>query len=149
MGRGPWKSYCILLTGATGGIGGVHREARESWDVSADLAAIARTPVAVVCSGVKSILDVPATLEYLETSGVPVVGFRTLRFPGFYLTDSGQPVDWSVGDEKEAARLVPREQLALSTQCGFASVADGNPISEEIEEDKLRLVANVARAAWG
>jgi pseudouridine-5'-phosphate glycosidase len=91
---------------ATGGLGGVHRGARESWDVSADLAALARTPVAVVCSGVKSILDVPATLEYLETAGVPVVGYRTGRFPGFYLTDSGRPVDWSLGDEAEAARVV-------------------------------------------
>ncbi len=91
---------------ATGGLGGVHREARESWDVSADLAALARTPVAVVCSGVKSILDVPATLEYLETLGVPVVGFRTLRFPGFYLTDSGSPLDWAVESEEEAARVI-------------------------------------------
>ena len=91
---------------ATGGLGGVHREARESWDVSADLATLARTPVAVVCSGVKSILDVPATLEYLETLGVPVVGFRTTRFPGFYLTDSGSPLDWAVEDEEEVARLI-------------------------------------------
>jgi pseudouridylate synthase len=91
---------------ATGGLGGVHREARESWDVSADLATLTRLPVAVVCSGVKSILDVPATLEYLETLSVPVVGFRTDRFPGFYLTDSGSPLDWSVGDEEEAARLI-------------------------------------------
>ena len=91
---------------ATGGLGGVHREARESWDVSADLAALARTPVAVVCSGVKSILDVPATLEYLETLGVPVVGFRTLRFPGFYLSDSGSPLDWSVESAEEAARVI-------------------------------------------
>ncbi len=91
---------------ATGGLGGVHREARESWDVSADLATLTRPPVAVVCSGVKSILDVPATLEYLETLSVPVVGFRTDRFPGFYLTDSGSPLDWSVGDEEEAARLI-------------------------------------------
>src|SRR5918911_1355519 len=91
---------------ATGGLGGVHREARESWDVSADLAALATTPVAVVCSGVKSILDVPATLEYLETLGVPVVGFRTLRFPGFYLADSGSPLDWAVEGEEEAARVI-------------------------------------------
>ncbi len=91
---------------ATGGLGGVHREARESWDVSADLVTLARTPVAVVCSGVKSILDVPATLEYLETLGVPVVGFRTERFPGFYLTDSGNPLDWAVEDEAEVARLI-------------------------------------------
>jgi pseudouridylate synthase len=90
---------------ATGGLGGVHRDARESWDVSADLATLARTPVAVVCSGVKSILDVPATLEHLETLGVPVVGFRSRRFPGFYLTDSGCPLEWAVDDEEEAARL--------------------------------------------
>jgi pseudouridylate synthase len=112
---------------ATGGLGGVHRGARESWDISADLAALARTPVAVVCSGVKSILDVPATLEYLETSGVPVVGFRTLRFPGFYLADSGQPVDWSVGDEKEAARLV----LALAELgLGRSGLVIANPLAE-------------------
>ncbi len=91
---------------ATGGLGGVHRGARESWDVSADLAALARLPVAVVCSGVKSILDVSATLEYLETLNVPVVGYRTLRFPGFYLADSGFPLDWSVESEAEAARVV-------------------------------------------
>ena len=115
---------------ATGGLGGVHRGARESWDVSADLAALARTPVAVVCSGVKSILDVPATLEYLETAGVPVVGFRTLRFPGFYLTDSGRPVDWSVEDEKEAARLV----LALA-ELGHSGLVIANPLAEEDQLD--------------
>ena len=117
---------------ATGGLGGVHRGARENWDVSADLAALARTPVAVVCSGVKSVLDVPATLEYLETSGVPVVGFRTLRFPGFYLADSGQPVDWSVGDEKEAARLV----LALAELgLGRSGLVIANPLAEENQLD--------------
>ena len=110
---------------ATGGLGGVHRGARESWDVSADLAALARTPVAVVCSGVKSILDVPATLEYLETAGVPVVGFRTRRFPGFYLTDSGRPVDWSVEDEEEAARVV----LALA-ELGSSGLVIANPLAE-------------------
>lgn len=91
---------------ATGGLGGVHREARESWDISADLSTLSRVPVTVVCSGVKSILDVPATLEYLESLGVPVVGFRTRRFPGFYLTDSGSTLDWNVKDEEEAARLI-------------------------------------------
>jgi len=110
---------------ATGGLGGVHRGARESWDVSADLAALARTPVSVICSGVKSILDVPATLEYLETAGVPVVGFRTGRFPGFYLTDSGQTVDWSVEDEEEAARLV----LALAV-LGRSGLVIANPLAE-------------------
>jgi pseudouridylate synthase len=117
---------------ATGGLGGVHREARESWDVSADLAALATTPVAVVCSGVKSILDVPATLEYLETLGVPVVGFRTLAFPGFYLSDSGSPLDWSVESAEEAA-LVIQNLPALGLQDSGLVVA--NPLAEEEQLD--------------
>jgi pseudouridine-5'-phosphate glycosidase len=117
---------------ATGGLGGVHREARESWDVSADLAALARTPVAVVCSGVKSILDVPATLEYLETLGVPVVGFRTRRFPGFYLTDSGCPLDWAVEDEEETARVL-RALPGLGFERSGLVVA--NPLPEEEQLD--------------
>jgi pseudouridine-5'-phosphate glycosidase len=117
---------------ATGGIGGVHRGARESWDVSADLATLGRTPVAVVCSGVKSILDVPATLEYLETLGVPVVGFRTRRFPGFYLTDSGSALDWAVESEEEAARVI----RALP-ELGFerSGLVVANPIPEEEQLD--------------
>ena len=81
---------------ATGGLGGVHRDARESWDESADLLALARTPITVVAAGVKSILDVGATLERLETLGVGVAGWRTGRFPGFYLTDGGFDLDWRV-----------------------------------------------------
>jgi pseudouridine-5'-phosphate glycosidase len=117
---------------ATGGLGGVHREARESWDVSADLATLGRTPVAVVCSGVKSILDVPATLEHLETLGVPVVGFRTGRFPGFYLTDSGSALDWAVESEEEAARVI----RALP-ELGFewSGLVIANPIPEEEQLD--------------
>ncbi len=117
---------------ATGGLGGVHREARESWDVSADLATLGRTPVAVVCSGVKSILDVPATLEYLETLGVPVVGFRTERFPGFYLTDSGSPLDWSVESEEEAARVI-RALPGLGFERKGLVVA--NPLPQEQQLD--------------
>ncbi len=117
---------------ATGGLGGVHREARESWDVSADLAALARTPVAVVCSGVKSILDVPATLEQLETLGVPVAGFRTTRFPGFYLTDSGSPVDWSVRSEEEAARAILALEELGPDGCGFVI---SNPLPEAEQLD--------------
>ncbi|MGF1473398.1 MAG: pseudouridine-5'-phosphate glycosidase [Rubrobacteraceae bacterium] len=115
---------------ATGGLGGVHREARESWDVSADLTTLARTPVAVVCSGVKSILDVPATLEQLETLGVPVVGYRTRWFPGFYRTDSGNPLDWSIEDEDEAARLVGHIELS-----GSSGVVISNPVPEEEQLD--------------
>ena len=114
---------------ATGGIGGVHREAQESWDVSADLLTLSRTPVAVVCAGVKSILDIPATLEYLETLGVPVAGFRTRSFPGFYLTDSGSPLDWAVEDEKEAARLIDSLRELVGPEGPGLVVA--NPIPEE------------------
>ncbi|MDP8940356.1 MAG: pseudouridine-5'-phosphate glycosidase [Actinomycetota bacterium] len=117
---------------ATGGLGGVHREARESWDVSSDLATLARTPVAVVCSGVKSILDVPATLEQLETLGVTVVGFRTLKFSGFYLTDSGSPLDWAIEDEDEAARLIMQME-----HTGNKGVVVSNPIPthEQLDPD--------------
>jgi pseudouridine-5'-phosphate glycosidase len=76
---------------ATGGIGGVHRGAAETWDVSADLTELARTPVLVVCAGAKAILDLPATLEYLETAGVPVLGLETDEFPAFYSSSSGLP----------------------------------------------------------
>ena len=117
---------------ATGGLGGVHRGAGETWDVSADLAALARTPVAVVCSGVKSILDVPATLEYLETLGVPVVGFRTEKFPGFYLTDSGEPVGWTVGGEEEAARVV---RALADLGLGHSGLVVANPLPEDQQLD--------------
>jgi len=117
---------------ATGGLGGVHREARESWDVSADLGILARTPVAVVCSGVKSILDVPATLEYLETLGVPVVGFGEGNFAGFYLSDSGQPLDWHVESEAEAADVV-RAMGGLGF--GGTGLVVSNPLPEGSQLD--------------
>ena len=103
---------CARLTGvevfATGGIGGVHRGASSTFDVSADLYELARTPVAVVSSGVKSILDVPATVEMLESLGVPVLGLATDRFPAFYLRDSGLPAPHPVRDATEAARVADR-----------------------------------------
>jgi len=117
---------------ATGGLGGVHREARESWDVSADLASLALTPVAVVCSGVKSVLDIPATLEQLETLGVPLIGFRTLRFPGFYLTDSGSSVDWSVENEEEAARAILALEELGPERCGLV-IANPLPEGEQLD----------------
>src|SRR5439155_15657572 len=86
---------------ATGGLGGVHRDA--PFDESADLATLARTPITVVCAGVKSILDVGATLERLETLGVAVVGYRTQAFPGFFVSDSGFALDWSVDSPAELA----------------------------------------------
>jgi pseudouridine-5'-phosphate glycosidase len=106
---------------ATGGLGGVHRGARESWDESADLGVLATTPILVVCSGVKSILDVGATLQRLETLSVTVVGYRTDRFPGFYLADSGHPVGWRVDDPAQAAAI-------LRASPGPGAVVLANPV---------------------
>ncbi len=110
---------------ATGGLGGVHRDARESWDESADLAALARVGLIVVCSGVKSILDIGATLERLETLGVAIVGYGTDRFPGFYLTDSGQPVGWTIQAPEEAAEI-----FAVAGELGLPphALIVGNPL---------------------
>jgi pseudouridine-5'-phosphate glycosidase len=91
---------------ATGGIGGAHRDSVQPWDVSADLIELARTPVAVVCAGAKSILDLPRTLEILETHGVPVVGYRTDEFPAFYLRSSGEPATARVDAPEQAAALL-------------------------------------------
>lgn len=90
---------------ATGGIGGVHRDAGQSFDISADLVELARTPCAVVCSGAKIILDLPKTLELLETLGVPVVGWGCREFPGFYLAATGLRLEQMVADQAEAAAL--------------------------------------------
>jgi pseudouridine-5'-phosphate glycosidase len=99
---------------ATGGLGGVHRGAAETFDESADLLALSDAPVVVVCAGVKSILDVGATLERLETLSVPVLGFGTDRMPGFYLSDSGHAVPWRVDDAAEVAAIQrARRELGL------------------------------------
>ena len=110
---------------ATGGLGGVHRDARESWDESADLLALARTPITVVAAGVKSILDVGATLERLETLGVSVAGWRTSRFPGFYLTDGGFDVDWRVDRPDEvAAAMAAADALGVQSALVVANPVD-------------------------
>lgn len=96
--------YAGIAVMATGGLGGVHRGAQVSYDESADLTALSRTPVLVVASGVKSILDIGATLERLDSLGVPVAGFATDRFPGFYRSDSGFGLDWRLDSPEEAAR---------------------------------------------
>jgi len=95
--------YAGIAVMATGGLGGVHRGAQSTYDESADLTALSRTPVLVVASGVKSILDIGATLERLDSLGVPVVGYGTDRFPGFYLADSGFALDWRVDSPALAA----------------------------------------------
>ena len=91
---------------ATGGLGGVHRGAAESFDESADLTVLSRTPITVVSAGVKSILDIPATLERLETLSVAVLGYRTSRFPAFWLSDSGYDLDWRVDSPDEIADIM-------------------------------------------
>ncbi|HEU4361249.1 MAG TPA: pseudouridine-5'-phosphate glycosidase [Mycobacterium sp.] len=118
---------------ATGGLGGVHRGARDSWDESADLSTLARTGVLVVCSGVKSILDIAATLERLETLNVGVIGYRTDRFPAFYLADSGHPVGWRVDTPEQAADVL-RARRRLGTD-GYGLVL-ANPIAADDELDR-------------
>ncbi len=128
-------SYLAHLAGvkvfATGGLGGVHRGARDSWDESADLGALAGVPVTVVCAGVKSILDVPATLERLESLSVPVLGFRTDTFPGFYIRDTGLTVPWRVESPAEVAAAMERRD-ALGLRQGMVVA---NPIAEDDEMD--------------
>jgi pseudouridine-5'-phosphate glycosidase len=116
---------------ATGGLGGVHRGAGETWDESADLTTLSRTPITIVSAGVKSILDVSATLERLETLSVTVLGFRTHRFPGFYLSDSGYPVDWCVESEEEVASIM-QAQRDLRAE-GAILVANPLPPEEQLD----------------
>lgn len=113
---------------ATGGIGGVHRGAAESFDESADLTTLGRTPITVVCAGVKSILDVGATLERLETLGIAVAGYGTDRFPGFYLPDSGHPVPWRL-DTPAAVADVVRARHELGTD--RAALLLANPVRDD------------------
>ncbi|GGV16274.1 pseudouridine-5'-phosphate glycosidase [Streptomyces griseoflavus] len=117
---------------ATGGLGGVHREWTVTQDESADLGLLARTRITVVCAGVKSILDVPATLQRLETLGVAVAGYGTDRFPGFYLADSGHPVDWRLDSPGQVARAM-RAQDALGGPGSALIVA--NPVPEDEQLD--------------
>ncbi|MGC4805513.1 pseudouridine-5'-phosphate glycosidase [Micromonospora sp. DT233] len=117
---------------ATGGLGGVHREAATTFDESADLVTLARTPIAVVCAGVKSILDVGATLERMETLGVAVVGYRTRRFPGFYLTDSGFELDWSVDSPEQVADVLAA-RAAHGAHDGGLIVANPLPVDEQLD----------------
>lgn len=118
---------------ATGGLGGVHRGAQVTFDESADLTTLARTGVLVVCAGVKSILDVGATLERLETLGVGVLGYRTDRFPGFYLADSGHDIGWRVEEPVEVASILAARDRVHTTDLGLVLA---NPISPPYELDR-------------
>jgi len=131
---------------ATGGIGGAHRDTVQPWDVSADLIELSRTPVAVICAGAKSILDLPRTLEILETHGVPVVGYGTDEFPAFYLRSSGEPATARVDTPEQAATLL----AAHWALCG-AGVVLAQPMAGELalesDEFATALVQIEQRAA--
>jgi pseudouridine-5'-phosphate glycosidase len=143
VARGGYGATTVAATGhlaaragigvfATGGLGGVHLGARDSWDVSADLETLARTGIVVVCAGVKSILEVGATLERLETLSVTVLGYRTDRFPGFYLADSGHPVPWRVDSPAEVAAIMAA-RAELGTDDSAVVVANPLPVEEQLE----------------
>jgi pseudouridine-5'-phosphate glycosidase len=128
-------SYLARLAGirlfATGGIGGVHRGAATSFDESADLTTLSRPPITLVCAGVKSILDVPATLERMETLSIGLVGYRTGAFPGFYRTDSGSPVPWRLESPEQIARaMAARRALGIEQALVVAL-----PVAEEAQVD--------------
>lgn len=129
---------------ATGGIGGVHRGAEATFDISADLEELRRTPVAVVCAGAKSILDIPKTLETLETNGVPVIGYRTDDFPAFWARSSGQKVDHRFDGPKDIAKLI-----ALQFEMGMGGVLIANPIPESHALDPAEIEVRIAEAIRG
>lgn len=130
---------------ATGGLGGVHRGAQESWDESADLHSLANIPVMVISAGAKSILDVAATLERLETLSVPIVGYRTSRFPGFYLIDSGFDLEYRVDSPSEIASIW-RERQELSISRSGMVVA--NPVTQQMDPQlHATTLANGIKAA--
>jgi pseudouridylate synthase len=127
---------------ATGGIGGVHRGAQQSFDVSADLQELAQTPVAVVCAGAKSILDLRLTLEYLETHGVPVVGYQTNALPAFFTRDSAFSVDYRLDTPQEIARAL-HVKWAMSLKGGMVIA---NPIPEAYAMPRAAIDAAIEQA---
>lgn len=132
---------------ATGGLGGVHRGAAATFDESADLTTLAGTPIVVVCAGVKSILDVGATLERLETLGVAVAGYRTRRWPGFFVTDAGYPLGWSLDSPEQVAAVV-QAQRAQRLHQGALVVANPLPTDQQLDpalHDRV-LAEGLARA---
>ena len=126
----------------TGGIGGVHRDAQETMDISADLQELAKTNVTVVCAGAKAILDLPLTLEYLETMGVPVLGFKTKELPAFYTRKSGLKVDYEIKDYHEAAAII-LEKRKNNLQGGILIT---NPIPEQYAMDEVVINNAIEKA---
>lgn len=127
---------------ATGGIGGVHRGAEHSFDISADLQELATTPVAVVCAGAKSILDLRLTLEYLETHGVPVVGYRTHSLPAFFTRESGFPVDYRIDTSVEIANVL-HAKWSMGLKGGMVIA---NPIPEAFAMPRARIDQAIEQA---
>ena len=117
---------------ATGGLGGVHRGANETFDESADLTALSQLDITIVCAGVKSILDVAATLERLETLAIGVVGYKTTAFPGFYLTDSGYTIEHQVNSTDEIAAVI-KQRVGLKTNNGLVVA---NPVEKEMDRTR-------------
>jgi pseudouridylate synthase len=127
---------------ATGGIGGVHRGAEQTFDISADLTELAQTPVAVVCAGAKSILDIGKTLEVLESNGVPVIGYGTDAFPAFFARESGFGVDYRMDTPQEVAEII-----ALQAELGMkGGVLVANPIPEADALDAETINGRIAAA---
>ena len=126
----------------TGGIGGVHRGAQETMDISADLQELGKTNVTVICAGAKAILDLPLTLEYLETMGVPVLGYQTKELPAFYTRHSGLNVDYEIKDPKEAAQII-FEKRKNNLQGGILIT---NPIPQEYAMDD-KIINNAIEKA--
>lgn len=129
---------------ATGGIGGVHRGAEDTFDISADLQELSRTPVCVVCAGAKSILDIAKTLEVLESNGVPVIGYGTEDFPAFWARQSGYKVDHRFDDVADIAKVV-----AMQADLGMGGVLVANPIPEKDALDPAAIEARIAEAIRG
>ena len=126
----------------TGGIGGVHRNAQKTFDISADLSELANTNVAVVCAGAKSILDIPLTLEYLETHGVPIIGYNTDEFPAFFTRTSGSKVDYRLDNITEIANVIKSKwELNLD-----GSILIANPIPEKASMDEKKINSAIEKA---
>jgi len=136
---------CGINIFATGGLGGVHRGANESFDESADLTALSQLDMTIICAGVKSILDVHATLERLETLAIGLVGYKTNAFPGFYLTDSGYTLEHRVDSPEEIAAIIVA-RTAISTQ--FKALVVANPVQKEMAKSRHDeiLASGLARA---
>ena len=137
---------CARLSGiavfVTGGIGGVHRENEKTMDISADLTELAQTNVAVVCAGVKSILDIPRTLEYLETQGVPVIGYQTAEFPAFYMPSSGSLVQSRIDTPEEIARC-----MKIKWELGLVGgLVIGNPVHPEDAMDNFLIEEAISKS---